>query len=247
MTLQVSLDGTDLADLVRSKEVSASELVESFVQNCERLNPELNAVVRVLEQDSRKAAAISSSNSPFCGVPMLLKDSGISLAGVPTEYGSRYFKGYTRPYDSEITRRYKDAGFIIVGKTNCSELGTSCSSETLATGSMRNPWDPQRIPGISSGGSAAAVASGLVPIAYATDAGGSIRGPASWCGLVGLKPTRGRVSYAPDMGEFWLGLGTQHVVTRSVRTPQPFSISPVDTWQETHMLRRRPRPPFCLT
>jgi Asp-tRNA(Asn)/Glu-tRNA(Gln) amidotransferase A subunit family amidase len=147
----------------------------------------------------------------------LLKDTGVSLAGVPTEYGSRYFKGYTRAHDSEIVRRYKQAGFVIVGKTNPSELGTSCSCETIATGAMHNPWDLDRIPGISSGGSAAAVAAGIVPAAYATDAGGSIRGPAAWCGLVGLKPSRGRITYAPDAGEQWNGLATQHVVTHTVR------------------------------
>lgn len=218
MTDQIisSGDAVSLADVLRKGQVSPSDLFESFLQNCDRLNPKLNAVIRVLE-NAAASEDVEPATAPFFGVPMLLKDSGVSVAGVPTEYGSRYFKGYTRAYDSEIVRRYKRAGFVIIGKTNCSELGTSCSSETVATGSMRNPWDLDRSPGISSGGSAAAVAARLVPVAYATDAGGSIRGPASWCGLVGLKPSRGRVSYAPDAAETWLGLGTHHVMTRTVR------------------------------
>jgi amidase len=210
-------DALGLAELVRRRELSASELVDTALNAIETLNPRLNAVVRILAESARTAAASALPEGPFRGVPMLLKDTGIFLAGVPTEYGSRYFKGFTREYDSEIVRRYKQAGFVILGKANCSELGTSCSADTVATGAMRNPWDIERIAGISSGGSAAAVASGMVPVAHATDAGGSIRGPAAWCGLVGLKPTRGRISYAPDAGEHWNGLATQHVVSRSVR------------------------------
>ena len=210
-------DGLGLADLVRRRQVSIAELVESARQAIERLNPRLNAVVTVLVEATEGAKPQGDADGPFRGVPFLLKDTGVSLANVPTEYGSRYFKGYTRSYDSEIVRRYKDAGLIIIGKTNCSELGSSCSAENAANGRMHNPWDLQRIPGISSGGSAAAVAAGIVPIAHGTDAGGSIRGPAAWCGLVGLKPTRGRISYAPDAGEHWSGLGTQHVVARTVR------------------------------
>jgi Asp-tRNA(Asn)/Glu-tRNA(Gln) amidotransferase A subunit family amidase len=210
-------DAMGLADLVRRRQTSATELVECALSAIERLNPRLNAVVRILADAARSEARKTIPDGPFSGVPFLLKDTGVSLSGVPTEYGSRYFKNYTRPYDSEIVRRYKQAGFIIVGKANCSELGTSCSAETVATGPMCNPWDLERIAGISSGGSAAAVAAGIVPAAHATDAGGSIRGPAAWCGLVGLKPTRGRISYAPDAGEHWSGLATQHVVSRSVR------------------------------
>jgi len=210
-------DALGLGELVRRREISAGELVETALGAIETLNPRLNAVVRTVPDVMENASRGPIVEGPFCGVPFLLKDTGISLAGVPTEYGSRYFKGYTRAYDSEIVRRYKQAGFIIIGKTNCSELGTSCSAINLANGSLHNPWDLERIPGISSGGSAAAVAAGIVPAAHATDAGGSIRGPAAWCGLVGLKPTRGRISYAPDAGEHWNGLASQHVVSRSVR------------------------------
>jgi amidase len=208
-------DALGLGELVRQRQVSAQDLVETVLGAIEALNPRLNCIVRTLPD--ALASSRDANQGPFAGVPFLLKDTGVSLAGVPTEYGSRFFKGFTRPYDNEIVRRYKQAGFLIIGKTNCSELGTSCSAVNVANGSLHNPWHLERIPGISSGGSAAAVASGIVPAAHATDAGGSIRGPASWCGLVGLKPSRGRISYAPDAGEHWSGLGTQHVVTRSVR------------------------------
>lgn len=210
-------DAMGLADLVRRGECQPADLVEAALLAIEQLNPKLNAVVRVLADAARVQAASPLPDGPFRGVPLLLKDTGVSLAGTPTEYGSRYFTNFTKPYDSELVRRYKQAGFVIIGKTNAAELGTSCSCETVATGPMHNPWDLGRIPGVSSGGSAAAVAAGIVPAAHATDAGGSIRGPAAWCGLVGLKPTRGRISYGPDAWEHWSGLATQHVVTRSVR------------------------------
>ncbi len=210
-------DAVGLADLVRRRKASPAELVGCSLGAIELLNLELNAVVRVRPDAESVAVREADSYGPLYGVPFLLKDTSVSLAGVPTEYGSRYFKDYTRNYDSEIVRRYKKAGLAIIGKTNCSECGSSCSAENAANGRLQNPWDLRRIPGISSGGSAAAVAAGIVPAAHATDAGGSIRGPASWCGLVGLKPTRGRISYAPDAGEHWCGLGTQHVVSRSVR------------------------------
>lgn len=210
-------DALGLADLVRRREASPAELIGCALEAIERFNPELNAIVRVRPDAASVAIPEADANGLLYGAPFLLKDTSVSLAGVPTEYGSRYFKGYTRNYDSEIVRRYKKAGLAIIGKANCSECGSSCSAENAANGRLHNPWDLQRIPGISSGGSAAAVAAGIVPAAHATDAGGSIRGPASWCGLVGLKPTRGRISYAPDAGEHWSGLGTQHVVSRSVR------------------------------
>jgi Asp-tRNA(Asn)/Glu-tRNA(Gln) amidotransferase A subunit family amidase len=209
-------DARGLAELVRTRQVSPAELVQATLEAIASLNPALNAVVAVLADQALACAKEEPRDGPFAGVPLLLKDQSVSLAGVPTGCGSRYFQGWTRPFDNEIVRRYKQAGFIIIGKTNTSELGTSGSCDTVATGAMRNPWDVRRIPGSSSGGSAAAVAAGMVSVAHATDAGGSLRGPAAWCGLVGLKPSRGRNSYAPDAGEHWLGLATQHVVARSV-------------------------------
>ena len=143
--------------------------------------------------------------------------SGPTLANAPTSSGSRFFKDVVRPYDTELVRRWKQAGLVMVGKTNTPELGSSGSTEPVATGPTHNPWKRGHSPGGSSGGSAAAVAAGIVPVAHASDGGGSIRGPASCCGLVGLKPTRGRNSMAPDAGEAWQGFVAEHVVSRSVR------------------------------
>jgi Amidase len=195
-------DAVGLAELVRRGDVQPTELIESALDAIAVLNPSLNAVSRVFPDLAMDIVEASKPDAPFRGVPLLLKDLGSSLSGIPTECGSRFFQGWTRNYDSEIVRRYKAAGFAILGKASTSELGTSGSSNTIATGTINNPWDLTRTAGISSGGSAAAVAAGIVPVAHATDAAGSIRGPAAWCGLVGLKPTRGRISYAPDGGEY---------------------------------------------
>ncbi len=210
-------DALGLAALVRRREVSPRELIESALAAIEALNPRLNAVIAVLEQQALAAAEGGLSEGPFAGVPFLLKDLVVSHAGLPTNCGSRFFAGWTRDFDSEILRRWKRAGLIVIGKTNTPELGSSGSTEPVAGGATHNPWSPDHTPGGSSGGSAAAVAAGIVPMAHANDAGGSIRGPASCCGLVGLKPTRGRNPLGPDAGELWNGLVTEHVVTRSVR------------------------------
>jgi len=210
-------DAIGLAELVRRKEVSPLDLVESALLAIETLNPKLNAVIAVLEEQARAAAKGAPPDGPFTGVPFLLKDLVVSYAGVPTNCGSRFFAGWTRGFDSEILRRWKRAGLIAIGKTNTPEMGSSGSTEPVATGATRNPWNLNYTPGGSSGGSAAAVAAGIVPMAHANDAGGSIRGPASCCGLVGLKPTRGRNPLGPDAGEHWNGLVAEHVVTRSLR------------------------------
>jgi amidase len=210
-------DGLALAELVRRGEVSAAELVECALAAIDRLNPRLNAVVRTLEDDARRIAEGPLPDAPLAGVPFLIKDLTVSYAGVPTECGSRFFTGWTRDYDSEILKRWKAGGLIVVGKTNTPELGASGSTEPVAAGATHNPWNLDHTPGGSSGGSAAAVAAGIVPAAHANDAGGSIRGPASCCGLVGLKPTRGRNPLGPDMGEACNGLVVEHVVSRSVR------------------------------
>ena len=209
-------DALGLTALVSRGEVSPVELVQAALAAIEQLNPALNALVKVFPEAALRAAQ-NPPKGPFRGVPFVAKDLTVSLAGVPTESGSRYFRGWTRDFDSEIVRRWKAAGLIIVGKSNTPELGSSGSTEPVATGATRNPWALEHTPGGSSGGSAAAVAAGLVPAAHANDAGGSIRGPASCCGLVGLKPTRGRNSLGPDAGEYWNGMVAEHVVTRSVR------------------------------
>jgi len=210
-------DGVGLAALIRAGELTPEEAVMASLAAIESLNPQLNAVTRILADDALSAARGPLPDGPFRGVPFLVKDLIVSMAGIPTECGSRFFKGWSRAHDSEIIKRWKASGLVIVGKTNTPELGSSGSTEPIATGATHNPWHRDHTPGGSSGGSAAAVASGIVPMAHANDAGGSIRGPASCCGLVGLKPTRGRNSLGPDAGEYWSGLVVEHIVSRSLR------------------------------
>jgi amidase len=213
------LDATALADLVRRKEVTPAELVDAAIARIERLNPRLNAVITPLYEQARAAAAQPPpADAPFAGVPFLLKDLVAHLASAPQSEGSRYFKGrFTAPHDSELVVRHKRAGLIVLGKTNTPEFGLVPTTEPLAWGATHNPWDLARTPAGSSGGSAAAVAAGLVPMAHANDGGGSIRAPAAVCGLFGLKPTRGRNSLGPDLGDVANGLACEHAVTRSVR------------------------------
>ena len=210
-------DGLGLADLVRRKEVSPAELVSSAYAAIKRVNPQLNAVISLLEDHAQKTLEAGPSNGPFHGVPFLLKDLLTSLAGVPTNGACRLSEGYTRPYDSDLVTRFKASGVIIIGKTNTPELGMNASTEPILNGPTHNPWDLELTPGGSSGGSAAAVAAGIVPMAHANDGGGSTRVPASCCHLVGLKPTRGRNPAGPDLGEIWNGFVSEHIVSRSVR------------------------------
>ena len=210
-------DAVALADLVRRGDASASELVEHALAAMDALDGELNAVVNVMADEARAAVAAPLPEGPFTGVPFLLKDLVVSYAGVPTSSGSRLLDGWTRDYDSEILVRWKRAGLVVIGKTNTPELGSNGSTEPVAYGASCNPWNLGHSTGGSSGGSAAAVAAGIVPAAHASDGGGSIRGPASNCGVVGLKPTRGRNPLGPDAGEMWNGLVAEHVVSRTVR------------------------------
>ena len=210
-------DGLGLADLVRRKEVSPAELVASAYTAIEHLNPRLNAVICLLEDQAQKTLEAGPSNGPFHGVPFLLKDLMTSLAGVPTNGAWRLSEGYTRPYDSDLVTRFKASGVVIIGKTNTPELGMNASTEPVLNGPTHNPWDLELTPGGSSGGSAAAVAAGIVPMAHANDGGGSTRIPATCCHLVGLKPTRGRNPAGPDLGEIWNGFVSEHIVSRSVR------------------------------
>ena len=210
-------DGLALGMLVRSGEVTATELMEAALTAIERLNPQLNAVTYMMRMEADAMIAAGLPDGPYRGVPFLLKDLSPTVATVPTSAGSRFFGGVIRPDDTELVRRWKQAGLVMLGKTNTPELGSSGSTEPVATGPTHNPWDLGRSAGGSSGGSAAAVAAGIVPAAHASDGGGSIRGPAACCGLVGLKPTRGRNTLAPDAGEAWQGFVAEHVVSRSVR------------------------------
>ena len=210
-------DATGQADLVRRKEVAAIELVDAAIARIERLNPHLNAVVTTMYEEARRIAQGRLPDGPFGGVPFLLKDSLASYAGVPTTSASRLLHGRVCDHDSELVARLKRAGLIVLGKTNCAEFGLLPTTEPHLFGATRNPWNPQRTPGGSSGGSAAAVAAGVVPMAHGSDGGGSIRIPASCCGVFGLKPTRARNPSGPDYGDVRSGLVVEHALTRSVR------------------------------
>ena len=209
-------DGLGLADLVRKREVSALELVEELIARIEAVNPKINAVICKLYEAARSAAA-GPLDGPFAGVPFLLKDLMAPLAGVPMSQGNRVLAKVPSDCDAEIVRRYRKAGLIFVGKTNTPEFGLAPVTEPEAFGPARNPWDLTRTPGGSSGGSAAAVAARIAPMAHGNDGGGSIRIPASCCGLFGLKPTRGRTPLGPKQGEAWRGFAIGHAITRSVR------------------------------
>jgi Asp-tRNA(Asn)/Glu-tRNA(Gln) amidotransferase A subunit family amidase len=206
-------DAIGLADLVRRGEVSADELLETAVARKAEVDPRINAVTSDL---SDRAQGAAPTDGPFAGVPFLLKDLGAQLEGTVTSGGSKLFADAVADADSAITRLYKAAGLNIFGKTNTPEFGLWPVTEPTHLGVCRNPWDVGRTPGGSSGGAAAAVAAGIVPAAHASDGGGSIRTPAACCGLFGMKPSRGRVSFAPA-GEGWAGASVQHAVTRSVR------------------------------
>src|SRR5918999_1723278 len=213
------MDATAQAELVRSGEASPVELTEAAIARVEALNPQLNAVIHELYDEGRAAAANSLPDGPFRGVPFLFKDIGAALAGQPFHLGTRILKDldFRAPVDTFLGQRFREAGFVTVGKTNTPELGILPTTEPKAYGPTRNPWNLEHTPGGSSGGSAAAVASGMVPIAHANDGGGSIRIPASHCGLVGLKPSRQRISEGPLIGDNISGLTAELVVARSVR------------------------------
>ena len=212
------LDATAQAQLVRKGSISPQELVDAAIARIERLNPTLNAVIHPRFEQARAEAA-SAADGPFRGVPFLLKDILGMQAGEPYHMGLRRLRdlGVRLPIDSHYTQKVQAAGFVILGRTNVPELGTLCQTESEAYGPCRNPWNLEHSTGGSSGGSACAVAAGLVPAAHANDGGGSIRIPASECGLVGLKPTRGRSSFGPTVGAPVGGMVSDGVVTRSVR------------------------------
>ncbi len=212
----VHYDGLGLAELVAKGEVTTKEVLEAAILRAEKLNPELNAIVTPL-YDYAHARAKEPLAGPFAGLPFLLKDAHHALRGTPMSNGSRLHKGEISTFDAEIVKRFQRAGVVVFGKTNTPEYKLSAHTICKAWGATRNPWDVTRSAGGSSGGSAAAVAAGIVPIASATDEGGSIRLPASACGIFGLKPTRGRNPIGPDFGWECAGQSTSHVVSRTVR------------------------------
>ena len=211
------LDAVALAALHDSGEVAARELVELAVERIERANPSINAVVHRMDDEALAAAARTPPAGVFAGVPFLAKDLLSDYAGHPTSHGSRFLDGTVADGDTELARRVRATGVSVLGKTNVPEFGLLPCTEPLRWGPCRNPWNLDRTPGGSSGGAAAAVAAGIVPVAGAGDGAGSIRIPASCCGLFGLKPTRGRVPSGGKWGESWRGATIEHVLTRSVR------------------------------
>jgi amidase len=212
-----ALDGIALADLVARGEVTAAELAATARAAIDAVNPKLNAVIGRIDAVADEAIARGPKKAPFSGVPFLIKDIGMHYAGIPHEMGSRFAEGFVFPHDTELAVRFKRAGLVTLGRTNTPEFGCNASTEPVLKGPTRNPWNPARSTGGSSGGSAAAVAAGVVPFAHANDGGGSIRIPASCCGLVGLKPSRGRMPSGPDSDDLIFGMGAELVVSRTVR------------------------------
>ncbi len=212
-----SYDAISLAEQVRSGETTPTALLDAAIERLEKRNPSLNAVVIPMLEHARRAIAAGLPDGPLRGVPFLLKDLHATVPGVRMTYGSQLFAKYVPERESELVARYRRTGLVVFGKTHSPEFGLTTTSESRLFGQTKNPWHPERGAGGSSGGAAAAVAAGIVPVAHATDGGGSIRVPASCCGLFGLKPTRGRTPAGPDAGEGWSGMSAQHAVSRSVR------------------------------
>lgn len=209
-------DGLGLAQLVKSKEVHPLELVEEAIKIIELHNPNINAVIHKMYEKAKKTAE-GDLTGLFAGVPILLKDMSQEMKGEPITSGSNALKKYRAEKDSEYVRRLRNAGAVFLGQTNVPEFALLAVTEPAHFGATRNPWNLAYTPGGSSGGAGAAVASGMVPIAGANDGGGSIRIPAAYCGLFGLKPTRGRTPIGPKYGRNWQGASVEHVITRSVR------------------------------
>ena len=209
-------DAIGLSDLVRTGQVTAVEVVEAAIASAKRANPAVNAVVYQAFDEARESAA-AGPVGPLAGVPMLIKDLGLTVKNWPRTSGSRFCRNVVDDADSGLVKRYRDTGAILLGRSATSEFGIVGNVETAAYGATRNPWNLDHIVGGSSGGSAAAVAAGIVPIAHASDGLGSIRIPAACCGLVGLKPTRDRVPNLPDDVDYALGFVCDHVVSRTVR------------------------------
>ncbi|MDE0780886.1 MAG: amidase [Alphaproteobacteria bacterium] len=212
-----SYDALGLAALIAKHEVRAEEVLEAAIARCEVRNPALNAVVQNLYDHGRDMATSDLPTGPLAGAPYLIKDLGAAIAGTPTTGGSKFMEDVVPDADSETVKRLKNAGMVIFGKTNTCEFGMSITCEPQLYGPTKNPWDSDVTPGGSSGGAASAVAARILPAAHASDGFGSIRVPASCCGLVGMKPTRGRNSFSPGLGERMGGIVAEHTVSISVR------------------------------
>lgn len=247
-------DGLGLAELVKKKEVKSEELVELAIQAIKELNPKINAVNQILEEEALQEARGSLPDGPFKGVPFLIKELVLHAKNVPVNMGSRLAEGIVYPVDSELMARFRKAGFVTVGTTNTPEFGYNATTEAIYHGPTRNPWNLDHSPGGSSGGSAASVAAGITPIAHGNDGGGSIRVPASCSGIIGLKPTRGRIPTGPFIGEPLNGLGIEFALTKTIRDtahlldavcgPDPGAYSyvsrPTESYQEVIQKEVRP-------
>jgi amidase/6-aminohexanoate-cyclic-dimer hydrolase len=212
-----SYDALGLAELVRTKQVSPGELLDAAMKRAEAAQSRLNCFAALFPDVARKDIAAGLGDGAFHGVPFVLKDLGAAIKGQKLTQGSRAYKDFVADYDGVLTTRYRKAGFAIFGQTTTPEFGNTTTTESTLFGATRNPWALDRIAGGSSGGAAAAVAAGVVPMAHASDGGGSIRVPAACCGLFGLKPSRGRTPTGPKRTEGWGGFSIHHVVSRSVR------------------------------
>ena len=210
-------DGLGLAELVARKQVQAEELIDAALRAIEKVNPKLNAVLQTLAPQAHESARSGLPQGPFTGVPFLIKELVLHAKGVRCDMGSRLAQGFTPAEDTELMTRFRRAGLVLAGTTQTPELGYNPTTETVLFGPVHNPWDLTRSAGGSSGGSGAAVAAGIVPLAHANDGGGSIRIPASCNGLVGLKPSRDRIPTGPDYGDPLCGLACEFIVSRSVR------------------------------
>jgi amidase len=210
-------DGLGLADLVKRREVKAEELLEAAIARTQARDPVVRSIVIKMFEQARSAISEGLPTGPFEGVPFLLKDLHLAWPGVPLTNGSKLFADHVPTVESELVRRYREAGLVVFGKTHSPEYGLTTSTESQLYGQTRNPWNLERTSGGSSGGASAAVSAGIVPLANASDGGGSIRIPASCCGLFGMKPTRGRTPSGPHSGEGWAGMSAVHAVSRSVR------------------------------
>lgn len=211
------LDGLDMAQAIARGDFAPWEAIEAAIARTEVVQPQLNALTVPRFEQARIEARAALPAGPFRGVPFLLKDLMAPMRGEPVNFGSRFYRGYVADDDGELVRRYRAAGLVTIGRTSTPEFGLMPVTEPRAFGPCRNPWNRNRTPGGSSGGSAALVAAGVVPMAHASDGGGSIRIPASACGLFGLKPSRGRNPLGPVLSEAWHGAVAEHVVSRSVR------------------------------
>jgi amidase/6-aminohexanoate-cyclic-dimer hydrolase len=210
-------DGLGLAELIATGQISPLELLHAVRQRIDALNPKLNAFCQLFYERAEAQIHAGLTASPFHGVPFALKDLGLYLSGTVTSGGSRIWSSDVATFDSTLSERYRQAGLVIFGKTNSPELGLTVTTESALYGQTHNPWNPERIAGGSSGGAAAVVASRILPMAHASDGGGSIRVPASCCGVFGFKPTRSRVPLGPSSFEGWNGCTHQHAITISVR------------------------------